>query len=38
MHVPYPGSGETSGVIMSALVIVGLSVGLYALFRRNGWL
>jgi magnesium transporter len=38
MNVPYPGSGETSGVVMSAVVIVGLSVGLYALFRRNGWL
>jgi magnesium transporter len=38
MNVPFPGSGGTSGVIMSAVIIVGLSVGLYALFRRNGWL
>jgi magnesium transporter len=38
MNVPFPGSGETSGVILSAVIIVGLSVGLYALFRRNGWL
>jgi magnesium transporter len=38
MNVPYPGSGETSGVIISAVIILGLSVGLYALFRRNGWL
>jgi magnesium transporter len=38
MNVPYPGTGETSGVIVSAVIMVALSVGLYALFRRNGWL
>jgi magnesium transporter len=38
MNVPYPGSGQTSGVIVSAVIMVALSVGLYALFRRNGWL
>jgi LPXTG-motif cell wall-anchored protein len=36
--VPYPGTGQTSGVIVSAVIMVALSVGLYALFRRNGWL
>jgi magnesium transporter len=38
MNVPYPGTGQTSGVIVSAVIMVALSVGLYALFRRNGWL
>lgn len=38
MNVPYPGSGETSGVIMSALLIVVLSSGLFVLFRRKDWL
>jgi magnesium transporter len=38
MNVPYPGSGETSGVIASTLLIVVLSGGLYWLFRRVNWL
>jgi magnesium transporter len=38
MNVPFPGSGETAGVIWSAVVIVAISVGLYVLFRRRGWL
>jgi magnesium transporter len=38
MNVPYPGSGETSGVIVSLLVILGVSGALYYLFRRGGWL
>lgn len=38
MNVPFPGSGETTGVIWSAVVIVAISVSLYVLFRRRGWL
>ncbi len=38
MNVPYPGSGETSGVVASVLLIVLLSAGLYGLFRKKGWL
>lgn len=38
MNVPFPGSGETMGVLASAVVIVAISLGLYLLFRRRGWL
>ena len=38
MNVPYPGSGEISGVIWSTLLIIGVSTGLYLIFRRNDWL
>ena len=38
MNVPYPGSGQTSGVVVSAALVVGLSTALYALFRRQEWL
>ena len=38
MNVPYPGSGEVSGVIWATLLIVGASVGLYWVFRHNDWL
>ncbi len=38
MNVPYPGSGRTSGVIVSAALIVIISGSLYFLFRRNDWL
>jgi magnesium transporter len=38
MNVPYPGSGQTWGVILSALLMVTVSVGLYVLFRRRDWL
>jgi magnesium transporter len=38
MNVPYPGSGEVSGVIVSSLMILGISGTLYYLFRRAGWL
>lgn len=37
-NVPYPGSGETWGVYTAASLGLGLSGGLYALFRRRGWL
>jgi magnesium transporter len=38
MNVPYPGSGETSGVILSTTLLVLLSGGLYLLFRHRDWL
>ena len=38
MNVPFPGSMQTSGVIASAVLIISATVGLYILFRRNGWL
>ena len=38
MNVPYPGSGETSGVILSTTLLILLSGGLYLLFRRRDWL
>lgn len=38
MNVPYPGSGDTWGVIASTALITGLSVGLYVAFRRRDWL
>jgi magnesium transporter len=38
MNVPFPGSGEHSGVIVSTLVIAAVTVGLYVLFRRRDWL
>ncbi len=38
MNVPYPGSGRTWGAVASTVLIVGLSVGLYRLFRRIDWL
>ncbi|MGD9700944.1 MAG: magnesium transporter CorA family protein [Acidimicrobiia bacterium] len=38
MNVPFPGSGEQSGVIISALLVVVMSAGLYVLFRTRDWL
>ena len=38
MNVPYPGSGTTSGVLVSAGLIVAMSGALYLLFRRRDWL
>ena len=38
MNVPYPGFGTQSGVAVSVALLVLLSVGLYLLFRRKGWL
>jgi magnesium transporter len=38
MNVPYPGSGETWGVVASTAFIVLVSGGLYLLFRRRDWL
>ena len=38
MNVPYPGSGRTWGVVSSIVLIILVSAGLYALFRRQDWL
>ena len=38
MNVPYPGSGETWGVVASTAFALILSGGLYVLFRRKEWL
>ena len=37
-NVPYPGSGETWGVWVAAALMLGVSGGLFAVFRRRGWL
>ena len=37
-NVPYPGFGHWSGFLVSTLVIVVLSGGLYWVFRRKGWI
>ena len=38
MNVPYPGFGETWGVVVAAVLIVVLSGLLYWVFRRKNWL
>ncbi|MFG3439431.1 magnesium transporter CorA family protein [Nonomuraea sp. NPDC047897] len=38
MNVPYPGYGQQSGFWLSALLICGISVGLYAAFKKRDWL
>jgi magnesium transporter len=38
MNVPYPGFGNHWGVAISAVLMVGVSGGLYLLFRRWDWL
>ena len=38
MNVPYPGFGQHSGAVISTVLIVILSGGLYLLFKRLDWL
>jgi magnesium transporter len=38
MNVPYPGYGQTWGFILSVVVLVVASFGLYLLFRWRDWL
>ncbi len=38
MNVPFPGFASQVGVITSAILMLGVSVGLYVIFRRNDWL
>jgi len=35
-NVPYPGFGETSGFILSLVIMLGAALTLYLIFRRNG--
>jgi magnesium transporter len=37
-NVPYPGFGDAWGFWSSAILIAGLSVLLYALFKRKDWM
>jgi magnesium transporter len=37
-NVPYPGSEQHSGFLASTIIIVVVSISLYAVFRRKGWL
>jgi magnesium transporter len=37
-NVPYPGFGTHWGFLVSLAVIVGMGAGLYAAFKRRGWL
>ena len=38
MNVPYPGSGTTAGVVVSAALALGLPAGLFVYFRHRDWL
>lgn len=37
-NVPYPGFDSVSGLIASVVIILGVGVGLYVLFRRKDWI
>ena len=37
-NLPYPGFARQSGFLVSSLLIVGMSLGLYITFRRKDWL
>ncbi|HUY47925.1 MAG TPA: CorA family divalent cation transporter [Streptosporangiaceae bacterium] len=37
-NVPYPGFGHVAGFWASTLVMAGLSLFLYVVFRRKDWL
>jgi len=37
-NVPYPGNGHVWGFWASTVITVGLSITLYTVFRRKGWL
>jgi len=38
MNVPYPTSGQTSGVIVSLALMLGMAGALYLIFKRKEWL
>jgi magnesium transporter len=38
MNVPYPGTGETWGVLTASGIAVAFSSGLYVLFKKKSWL
>jgi magnesium transporter len=37
-NIPYPGFGQAWGVVASVVLIAVIGGGLYAMFRRRGWL
>jgi magnesium transporter len=37
-NVPYPGFGETSGLLASALIMLIIAASLYIVFKRKKWL
>ena len=37
-NVPYPGFGRHWGWVTSAVLLVGLTGGLYAYFKKRGWI
>ena len=37
-NVPYPGAGETSGFVVSSVLVVGGAAALWLAFRRRDWL
>ena len=37
-NLPYPGFAQTSGLVVSCLLIVVISTGLYITFKRKNWL
>ena len=37
-NLPYPGFAAHSGFIVSSILIVGLSLTLYVVFKRKDWL
>ena len=37
-NVPYPGFNQWWGFVVSAVIMIGLAVGLYVALRRRGWL
>jgi magnesium transporter len=38
MNVPFPGSGETVGVVAATTLIIAACAGLYVVFKRQDWL
>jgi magnesium transporter len=36
--VPYPGFGETSGFVVSVVIMLIIAVSLYIVFKRKKWL
>jgi len=37
-NVPYPGFGETSGLLASVLIMLIIAASLYIVFKRKKWL
>jgi magnesium transporter len=37
-NIPFPGFGQAWGVVASVVLILAIGGGLYAMFRRRGWL